>query len=365
MGSGWSAQSVLVVIALTGRSKIYFPLRSNASALYAGPGVAGVRRRILAAALLHDHVILEDGLHVSWAGPTGASNMTARGPVPRWQTAPARGRATGTRHYFAVSTPGAPEGAPLHPIVSTDATFSWRATFEPFRGEVPRSASSWLDFGHVDDETTAKAAVRDWKSADRLEDYRTYRLASRPEPPGGQRVFDALLDAGYFDLATAAQTGAAISIDRRHGMAVRRRLEAGDAHRVAGHYATEIMLPADFTWDDVPGLRKHRALASYRALIREIEDAALTDADTTDLAERIEREYRVRLRRAAERGIPFGGRATLAGIGFVVGSVASAAPLIGGAAALGMFAAGEVLARAAQPRWLTIDRRLNGPRNGL
>jgi hypothetical protein len=46
-------------------STIYFPLRANAAALTSGPGVNAVRRRILAAALLHDIVILEPGVHRS------------------------------------------------------------------------------------------------------------------------------------------------------------------------------------------------------------------------------------------------------------------------------------------------------------
>jgi hypothetical protein len=353
---------------MTERSTIYFPLRSNASALFAGPGVAGVRRRILAAALLHDHVVLEDGLHVSWAGPTGASTMTARGEVPSWQSARGRGRATGTERYFAVKRDGSPEGTPAYPIVRAEATFSWRATFEPFRAELPRSASEWLDFGHVADESPAKAAVRAWQSADQLADLRRYRLGPHPEPPGGKLVAGAILEAGYFDLATASEVGAAISIDRRHAMAVRRRLEAGDAHRLAGHYAMEVVLPSDFSWADVPALRRHRALSSFRAVIREIEEAAISGADTQDdLEDRIQREYRDRLARASARAIPFTGRITLAGIGFVVGVVAdAAAPGIGGiAASAGTFATSEVLDRIVKPKWLSIDRRLNGTRNGL
>ena len=56
------------------------------TALYAGPGVAGVRRRILAAALLHDRVVLEDGLHVAWAGPEGGTTITTHGTAAEWQS---------------------------------------------------------------------------------------------------------------------------------------------------------------------------------------------------------------------------------------------------------------------------------------
>ncbi len=351
-------------------STIYFPLRSNASALFAGPGVAGVRRRVLAAALLNDQVVLEDGTHVAWAGAKGGSSFTAHGEHPvRWQTPGERGSATGAQHYVAVRPTGAPDAAPFHPLVQTDAAFSWRATFEPFRNELPGSAAKWLSFGHVTDDGPAMEVVRGWESSDRLEQFRHYRLGPRPKAHrDGPFVHGAILAAGYHDLAVAATSGVAISIDHRHRLAVDARLRAGDARPLGGHYALQLLLPTEFSWSDVPDLRNHRALRDYRAIVREVEAEALrTDRSVAEIDDRIHRDYERRLAAAAAKGIPFGGRVALQAVGFILGAAAdSAAPLIGGAAMAGAtFVASEAVTHAARPRWLAVDRRLRGRRNGL
>jgi hypothetical protein len=355
--------------AMADRSTIYFPLRSNAAALFAGPGVAGVRRRVLAAALLNDEVVLEDGLYVAWAGSGGASTMMAHGNQPeRWQTPHQRGRLTGTTHHFAVRATGAPETDPFHPLVTTEAAFSWQATFEPFRRELPASAAGWLSFGHMTDEEPAKEIVQGWESADHNEELRRYGRNPVPEPADGQFVHSSILKAGYFDLAVAATSGFSVSFDRRHRLAVERRCRAGDAHVLGGHYALEVLLPTEFTWTDVPDLRKHRALREYRAIIREVEEQALRSGrSVAEIDERIHGEYEARLAAATARDIPFAGRAALSTVGFVLGAAAdTAAPVVGGAAVTAAaFVVGEAVSRAIRPRWLAIDRRLRGTRNGL
>jgi hypothetical protein len=345
-------------------STILFPLRSNASALFAGPGVAGVRRRILAAALLNDRVVLEDGAYIAWAGPTGGAAVMMHGEQSvAWQTPRQRGRATGAQHHVGARLSTAPESAPFRAMVVSVADFSWRATFEPFRKELPASATKWLAFGHVDDESQVSRVVRGWEDADRL-----YRLVHRLPSTASQFVESSIVKAGYFDLGAGASARVAVSMDRRHALAVQRRLEAGDAMRLGGHYALEVLLPTDFGWSDVPDLRKHRAIRDYRAIIREVEAAAI-DAGTSirDIDERIRREYQDRLLAASAKGLPFRGRVTLTAIGFVVGVAADlAAPFVGGATvATAAFVAGEVLDRTLEPRWLTVDRRLRGRRNGL
>jgi len=354
--------------ALADRSTIYFPLRSNASGLFAGPGVAGVRRRILAAALLLDRVILEDGLHTAWSSSTGGATMTSHSAPAEWQTPRQRGRLTGTRHHVAMRSSNAPEDAPFHAVIVGDAAFSWHATFEPFRRELPASAARWLDFGHVQDDRPAKDVVRAWQRADDLEAFRRHLRGPRPDPPEEHFVHKAILEAGYYDLAIAAVTRSAVSIDRRHALALRTRVMAGDAHRLSGPYALEVLLPVGFTWADVPDLRKHRALRAYRAIVREIEEEALRTGGTVkELDERIRRDYENRVDAASTRGVPFTGRATLTAVGFVLGAAAdTVAPMVGGAAvAAATFAATEALNVAQRPRWLAIDRRIRGTRNGL
>lgn len=355
---------------MTDPSTIYFPLRSNASALFAGPGVAGVRRRILAAALLNDEVVLESGLHVAWAGPTGGSSMTSHSEQSiGWQSSRERGRSTGSRHWVSIRSSDAPDTAPMHPIIVGDAAFSWRATFEPFRRELPASASKWLDFGYITDEGPANKVVRGWESVDRLNELLASRHGAGRAPVDDPFVKPAIVKAGYFDLAVAAETGSAVSMDRRHSLAVDQRLRAGDAHRLGGHYALEILLPTDFGWTDVPDLRKHRAIRDYRAIMRDVEAAAIDSATSpAEFDDLIRRGYQRRLIAASKKGVPLSGKVALQAIGLVAGAVAdSAAPIVGGAVvgAAG-FALGEGLDRVMRPRWLAIDRRLQGTkRNGL
>jgi hypothetical protein len=352
----------------TNPSTIFFPLRSNAAALFAGPGVGGVRRRILAAAILNDSVVLEDGVHFSWAGATGGSSMTAHGErQAQWQTPRQRGAATGAQHYVALRPSGAPETAPFHPVVTGNAVFSWHATFEPFRRELPASAAAWLDFGHMTDDEPAKEIVRGWESSDRAEEFRRYRLDPRPEPPGGPFVHGAILSGGYYDLAVAASASIAVSVDRRHRRAIEARLRAGDAHHVGGHYALEVLLPVEFTWTDVSELRRHRALRDYRAIVREVEADAIATSSSGSFDEQIHREYERRLVAAAAKGMPFRGRVALQAVGFILGAALDpVAPIVGSAAVTGgTFVANELLARAVRPRWLAVDRRIRGRRNGL
>lgn len=68
-------------------STIFFPLRSNAHSLLAGPPANSVRKRLKIASLLYDEVLIDDGALDILAGPEGASifpHSTER--VARWQT---------------------------------------------------------------------------------------------------------------------------------------------------------------------------------------------------------------------------------------------------------------------------------------
>lgn len=254
----------------------------------------------------------------------------------------------------------------MHMVVASEATFSWRATFEPFRHEIPASAASWLDFGAVTDDRPVKDLVGRWESDDRL---RQWAKAGRSrDVPEGPFVESAILKSGYYDLATAALTGAAISIDRRHALAVRRRLSQGDARRVGGHYALQMLLPLDFGWDDLPDLRSHRAIREFRVIVAEIEAIAFDQARSlAELDDAIRSEYTARVEAAAQRGLPFSGRVAMQAIGFVAGEAANlAVPLVGGAvAAAGALVAGEAVNVALRPRWLSVDRTMRGQRNGL
>ena len=337
---------------------IYFPLRTNASSLAAGPSASAVRRRILAAGLLHETVVLEQGIHVAWAGPAGASEWTSHSPMPhRWQLLKARGDAGRRTHYFAVTPAGSTE---RHVLVSTPVEFSWEATFEPFRAEAPASAT-WLAFGYPTDDRPIKQVVAEWQQAARLAGF----AAGRSEPTF---VEGALLSAGYYDLATSAVSGYGVSIDRRHRVAIDRSVREGGAHRLPGHAALAVLLPSDVSWADVSELRTMRGIRDYRRILAEAEDAALDSATSVEDFERlVNTKYAGALAKAASRGPSLSARMGFALVSFVVGEAAGvAAPFVGGAAAsAASFTAGEAIGRAMHPRWLAIDRRMRGGQNGL
>lgn len=351
-------------------STIYFPLGGNAAALTSGPGAAAVRRRILAAALLHDFVILEPGVLRIWAGPTGAGSF--KNPTERpssWQTLRERGAATRAQFHVGVRRSSAPESTPFRQMVGTTTTIAWSATYEPFRRELPASAAEWLDYGAPTDEAPANALVSKWESADRLERLRRYYARGQkldPDPPGGEWVESTIVKATYLDLAISAVTGSAVSIDRRHQLAVQRRITAGDAQVIGGHRALELLLPVGFGWEDVSGLRGMDAIQDYRAVIRDVEADALDGATSiADLQERIQSGYREAVARATARGLPMVVRVAVAVIGFALGeAVQSVAASAAGAVA--GFALAEAGDEAMKPRWLSVHRRVSGrPPEGI
>lgn len=349
-------------------SAILFPLRSNAASLVAGAGVASVRRRILVAALLHDQVLLQAGVHVAWAGPDGGSSITIPDERPdRWQSTRDRARRHGSRHFVRMQRQGKSTSTPARVVVSTEASYSWRASFMPFRRELPASAAKWLHVVGLDDVGEARALVRDWESTDRLARLRRNGLKPASAPPEGIFVRDGILKAGYADLAAAALAGVAVSVDRRHQVAVNSRLVGGDAQRVVGHHALEILLPVSFTWHDVPALRADRGLRSYASIVRDIEVASLETAGSlAELEDHVVARYLAAIAKASER-IGFAGRASLALVGFVAGEALNIpSPIVGGAVgAIGSFAAGEAIGVATRPRWLSVHRRISRRTEGI
>ena len=256
---------------------------------------------------------------------------------------------------------------PRRVLIRSPAEFSWQATFEPFKLETPRSRSrSWLDFGHPTDESAITKVVREWLAEDRQARVATH--LSGLHVPAKSFARESILKAGYFDLALSIVMGVGISIDRRHQLAIAERIVASRGEHIGGHDALEVLLPSDFSWADVPGLRRQPAIREYRAVVRDVEAAAMDAATSSvDLRRRIQAEYAGALATASAKGLPVAGRVTIAAVGFAVGIAAdTAAPLVGGAtASTATFAAGEIASRLMRPRWLSVDRRINGRRNGV
>jgi hypothetical protein len=345
------------------QSAIYFPLRSNAASLMAGQGVAGVRRRLMLASLLHDHVLLEGGTWVATMGPSGGFSIwqppTGELP-PRWQAPRRRGRAQHGDVYVQARSDNAPADAPFHPVVRGPATIAWEATFEPFRRELPAAAAKWITYGHNLDTPEVQATASGWHWAD---DRDAHLQGLWPNT----FIRDLFVKATHLDLAMSAAMGTAVSVDAAHGPVLAARARAGQAQHVYGHRALHLYLPTGFTWDDIANLRRHKAMNEYRAVLRDVEAVALDRAVSLGDVDRFIREvYSGRVASAEARRPAGWARVTVGAIALVAGVAGELATFVPGVGAVtgvaGHEIAGAVAEHASRPRWLAVDTRLRGPR---
>jgi hypothetical protein len=137
-----------------------------------------------------------------------------------WQSLRARGRSMSATHHMAMRRSDAPPDTPFRMASQGSVECHWQATYEPFRPELPRSAARWLGFGTVPADRPSYELVRSWERADDPARIRRF-IAGTPEPapvtPGASIAEKAILKATYSDLAVAAVTGSALSIDRAPG----------------------------------------------------------------------------------------------------------------------------------------------------
>lgn len=155
-------------------SRIYFPLRSNGSALLTGRPVAQMRRRLLRGAILYDEVYLEAGVHRIWAGPRGSMTNWSGQEDVSWQTPRERGRVRGNNFSISFQPTDKPE-SPFQTLLQSPADIAWEPTFEPFKRELGKREMPWLHFGHMDDPRKLKSAAGSIFNPD-LKDPRLQRL---------------------------------------------------------------------------------------------------------------------------------------------------------------------------------------------
>ncbi len=344
-------------------SAIYFPLRSNAASLVAGVGVASVRRRLLLAALLHDRVLVESGFLRVAAGPTASQSfwMPSGGGAPTgWQSARSRGAAKHGSFYMAARLSSAPETDPMRVLSRSTTSLMWAATFEPFRHELPAEAAKWIEFGHVEDPPDAKDQARRWSFRDR----------SAPELKAAWPetfVRDVYVKGAHLDLATSAALGTALSFDGAHAPVLATMVRANEGAPVRGAGALALLVPTEFGWADVADIRKQPALVEYRAVIREVEAAALDGATSlADLERAIHEEYARRVEDASNKRAGRWASRGVAGLGLVAGvaadialaGVPGAGTITGATLAGAEYMVGGELDRRARPRWLAIHSRI-------
>lgn len=324
--------------------------------LLAGAPVASMRRRLKLASVLYDRVLIEEGVWDATAGPDGS--FTFWNPddgSAAWQTARSRRARQSSEAVVLIG----PAESPSHTALKTLATIGWRATFEPFKRELPREAHEWFTFGHANDSSDAKRIASQLRYRDR-ESVELKRMLPANGGPFGF-VRDRVIDDANLDLLLGAGLGSAVSLDSLHASVVRARVERGEAHPAFGSNSLPILVPnvANLEWDDISDLRRQSGLRDFRALIAEIE-AAAWDASTSpaSFAALVHQEFESRLRVAQDRVAGSVGRTiAAASVGFVVGEAVPLAfgiPVVGG---LVGGAAGIVVDVALRrpPRWLAAD----------
>lgn len=336
-------------------STIFFPLRSNARTLYAGPGVERVRRRLKFASLLYDAVWIEAGLWESIAGPRGAMEgwpPTSEGV--RWQTLRERSASKKNNFQVGFKLSNAPADAPFTGMVNTPVGFHWRATFLPFLNELPPSCD-WIAFGEVKENAAHSPAVENWIGRDKGDDRLRRLLREELER-------NIVIESVNRDLGHGIDFHAAVSVDDWHARVMRARVEREEAAPAFGGGAFEIALPeaGSCSREEIAALRQHRGMTSLRTVLRDCE-AAVWELDITnaEMVARVRAEFETALHNADMRlGEGWKGNIVTAATDFIVGTFAATALLgthenwVAGLIGVATTATGSVLrAKLARPHW--------------
>jgi hypothetical protein len=260
-------------------SILVVPLRSNAYTLLTGAPIAAMRRRLKFASLFYDRLILETGIFRVHAGPTGSSSFivppTEQDP-PRWQTPAERHAATGEPFTVMLTAEGRPDAAP-RPVVSSVASISWTATLHPFADELP-PGTDWIDFRKsIDPAGGIKEIVQQWARADE------HNRALHDAVPD-RFAREVVINSANRDLVLAAAAGCAVTIDPLHTQVVAQRFNDEDGWGLRG-YSVPVVFPkvGDLSWEAVADVRRDRYMASFRAVLREVEAEAFAEAAGGDI----------------------------------------------------------------------------------
>lgn len=259
---------------------LFFPLASNAQALLAGSGVAGVRSRMKIGSLLYNRILLEAGsmsIHAGLDGTASFREPYQPGPFNKWQTLQDRHKEQANPFTITAApetSPGIPSTSPQTAILHSKTSISWRPTFYPFRAELPRGCD-WIAFGNAKGRAPVFGQIADrWK---RYDDNNKALKRLVPE----DFVRSTLVDHVSDDLVTGTSGGWEVSVDRLHGQVIGARF-ANDAIFEPHGFALPILIPdvGDLTWEDIAKIRRKKALERLREVLRELEAEAVYVAKT-------------------------------------------------------------------------------------
>jgi hypothetical protein len=320
------------------------------------------------ASLIYDEILLEGGTAQVQAGPSGSISMIVPTTQPaRWQTAAQRNAAAGHDFVFMIgseSQPGVPAG-PMVPFISSETSFRWEATLEPFASELPTKCD-WIEFVAAPLMAPGlRDLAKQWKAKDKANGVLSAEL---PVDFVRNRVVDDTND----DLALVLGAGAALTADRLHGAVLEARIADETGWGLQG-FAIPILVPqvGDLDWETIGELRRDRNLEALRRTWHELEDECIAEAlGGGDVERMLRTKYEARLRVAAENASGSLGRvAGDLGVGLLLSSGGWAAgAVLGPAGQLAGFAgptlitggieARRYLGRRSAGRWITMDTRI-------
>lgn len=247
-----------------------------------------MRRRLKLASLIFDEVLLEAGMLRVSAGPTGASSFISHaGDIDslRWQTPRERSVAMQSRFNVFVGNgdlPGVP-AEQLREFINSETSISWNATLMPFAREFS-SGCDWMHFVRPEPGRSVKQLANEWTNNDK-------NNASLRDAIPVKFVRNTVIAGANNDLALAAGSGVAVSIDSLHQQVVAQRFKDAAGWHLRG-FAMPILLPnvQDLPWESIVEMRKNRHMGRFRAVLRGIEDEVrevYRGGDVKDVVHRI------------------------------------------------------------------------------
>lgn len=344
-------------------AKVFFPLRSNASALLQGAPVRSVTDRLKFASLLYEDVMVESGCLMVFVGRESTVILPLVRSAPHnsnWQTPRERASSRGSQIILTHTEEEIRRE-------SSPAIVAWQPTFEPLRPKLPASTASWLHF--VESDPPHKASLTEVYRGSKWWDEDVEGELQRKLPDDYVRW--VIIKHAKADWASAVNQDAAISMDLLHSLVIESGIAVEERRADAGALVLPILLPhvTSLPWDELSDLRKHSAIADLRQTWQEIglEVLERSQAEGGPVDTRVHEVYEGRLLRANERVDSIKGQLVTTIVGFVVGEIAGLGataaagvpvPLVGGI--VGAAASWKVerlaAARRTRPhRWLASD----------
>lgn len=341
--------------------KVYFPLASNAHALLKGRPLEGVRRRLKVASLLHEEILLESGLLRIQAGANGAIALGTPDSTieAEWQSPSERGTLQAGEFTVSIGRQGTDPTGDEGTTLRSNSAIAWNPTFEPFRREFP-SGIDWIQLGRFAVPPKSQA-TDEVLSALRSRDESNLAITRKlPDP----LVRNQVLRHVESDLTLAASFGTRVSIDRLHAEVLSSRF--ADPRIRSRGFALPFLIPraGELSWSDIGELRRHKAIASLRRVLADIEEESLAQVKSrSELPNAVVNNYVSRLERYS-RDLPSVGGSIGVGvaemvlggaIGFATAGIGWVGAAIGALPGVARTATGATLVyrKRRQRAWIT------------